>query len=100
MPSAQPRRLPDGPAEMASNFEAFELALVVTDRLKDVGIDQGNLVEILEVHQDRLVIQTMEPRDDDSMPFAIAEDRDIEPTDGKDEFGNPMWGPIPGPTAK
>lgn len=78
-------------------FVDYELARVVTDNLVPLGIQRGDLVQILETAGDGYLVQAVNMNDDLQMPWGGAKQSDLEPSDGTDEDGNSLIRPIPGP---
>ncbi|WP_157773071.1 hypothetical protein [Rhodococcoides fascians] len=78
-------------------FEGYELARVVTDNLAHLKIGRGDLVQILETAGDGYLVQAVNMNEDLEMPWGGAAHDDMEPSDGTDENGNSLIGPIPGP---
>lgn len=69
----------------------------MTDNLVPLGFQRGGVVQILETLGDGYLVQAVIMNDDLDMPCGDAEHTDLEPSDGLDEYGNLLIGPIPGP---
>ncbi len=78
-------------------FADYQLTRVVTDNLVPLGIQRGEVVQILETLGDGYLAQAVNMNDDLDMPWGDAEHTDLEPSDGFDEYGNLLIRPIPGP---
>nr|WP_296775880.1 hypothetical protein [Rhodococcus sp. (in: high G+C Gram-positive bacteria)] len=77
-------------------FVDYELTRVVTDSLATLGIERGDLVQILESHSDGYLVQAVNMNYDLQMPWGGAAHGDLEPSDGTDEYGKSLIRPIPG----
>lgn len=78
-------------------FADYELARVVTNNLVSLGIQRGDLVQIVETLGAHYLVQVVNMNGDLQMPWGNAEYSDLEPSDGTDENGNSLIRPIPGP---